>query len=479
MAWPVTNSYHEVCLTHLVWLRNDLRLDDNPALHAACQSGGPVMVVFIHDPAHEGRAGLGGARTWWLEANLHAFGQKLRQELGLTLHLYDGDSKKWLDHLTSKFAATQIYWNRSYEPAHVARDKALKQHFASKDLVVKSFAGNVLQEPFAITTGSGGPYRVFTPFWKNLAQKDIPHPLPQPKACSGPQDDEATSLADLKLHEADQGWGEKLAQYWPAGSNAGMQRFEEFVPLIGGYDEQRNRPDLPGTSKISGYLTIGALSVRRLWWLVREGLNIDDPVGNIFLSELGWRDFAQHLMFHFPTITTGNYKQEFDQFPWQEKDELFQAWKWGKTGYPIVDAGMRELYATGFMHNRLRMITASFLTKHLRLDWRHGEAWFWDCLVDADLASNTASWQWVAGSGADAAPYFRIFNPITQGEKFDPQGNYTRKYVPELAPLPNKILQKPWTCPVPPAGYPKPVVDHATARAEALASYDRMRGKQI
>jgi Deoxyribodipyrimidine photolyase len=182
-------------------------------------------------------------------------------------------------------------------------------------------------------------------------------------------------------------------------------------------------------------------------------------------------------MFHFPSITTGNYKQEFDQFPWRNDDQLLHAWKWGKTGYPIVDAGMRELYETGFMHNRLRMITASFLTKHLRLDWRHGEAWFWDCLVDADLASNTASWQWVAGSGADAAPYFRIFNPITQGEKFDPKGDYTRQYVPELSKLPNKLLQKPWTHAVPPANYPGPVVDHAMARAEALAAYDRMRGK--
>ncbi len=435
------------------------------------------MVVFIHDAAHEGRAGLGGARKWWLQENLRAFGQELRKEIGIQLHLYEGDSKTCLDELISNFSATHIYWNRSYEPAHVERDKNLKQQFSARGLVVQSFIGNVLQEPFALTTGSGGPYRVFTPFWKNLAQKEIPHPLPKPKPSSGPTDGRASGLEDLKLHDESLGWGNKLAQYWPAGSAAGMERFEQFMPYVGLYDDQRNRPDLPGTSKISGFLTLGVISVRRLWWLVRERLGVDDPVGNVFLSELGWRDFAQHLMFHFPSITTGNYKHEFDQFPWRNNDELLHAWKWGKTGYPIVDAGMRELYETGFMHNRLRMITASFLTKHLRLHWRHGEAWFWDCLVDADLASNTASWQWVAGSGADAAPYFRIFNPITQGEKFDPHGAYTRQYVPELAKLPYKLLQKPWTHAVPPANYPGPIVDHATARAEALASYDRMRGK--
>ncbi|MGC6392330.1 MAG: cryptochrome/photolyase family protein [Alphaproteobacteria bacterium] len=465
-------------MNHLVWLRNDLRLHDNPALYYACQSGAPVMVIYIFDEKHEAHAKLGGARAWWLESNLKFFQAFLYDKLGITMQFYQGDSSEIIHALIAEGLVSDISWNRSYEPKHISRDQELKSQLLAAGVSVHSYPGNVLIEPFAITTGSGGPYRVFTPFWKNISQLNIEKPLAVPSKTSMEPvkiSQRAQSIDSFKLTNSAHNWMQKLEPFWPFGEEEAFSRLNDFLPKARNYNDSRNRPDWDMTSRLSGYLTLGILSVRALWWTIKAHQQETAAQENTYLSELGWRDFAQHLMFHFPHMTTDNYKPSFDQFPWQFDQEVLKKWKNGQTGYPIVDAGMRELYQTGFMHNRVRMITASFLTKHLQHDWRHGEQWFWNCLVDADTASNTASWQWVAGSGADAAPYFRIFNPITQGEKFDPDGTYVRKFVPELKHVETKYIHKPWLSSRKPASYPSPIVDHKQARLDALKSYETIK----
>lgn len=476
----------------LVWFRKDLRLSDNPALDAALARGGPILCVFVLDEATEGAAPLGGAAGWWLHHSLAALDADIKARSG-RLILRRGDASEILPALCEETEAGAVFWNRCYEPDAIARDKALKERFRQEERDVGSFNGTLLHEPWRIKTKTGGPYGVFTPFWRaECAAGDPPQPVAAPTNLPAPEGGpDSDDLDGWRLVPSAPDWAAGFAECWTPGEAGARARLDRFLSRhAGDYEDTRNRPDDPdGTSRLSPHLAFGELSAREIWHIARDRLAASGGTGEdgvwAFLRELGWRDFNYNLLFHNPGLPAANYNGKFDAFPWREDPEALKAWQAGRTGYPMVDAGMRELWHTGFMHNRVRMIVASFLVKHLLIHWREGEAWFRDTLVDADLASNTANWQWTAGCGADAAPYFRIFNPITQGEKFDPQGDYVRRWVPELAELPLKVLHKPWTATgdvLAEAGvrlgetYPKPIVDHAEARKRALAAYEVVKG---
>lgn len=489
----------------LVWFRLDLRLSDNPALHAACADaaarGAPVLPVFILDDEDAGGSApggwapggwaAGGASRWWLHQSLTRLGAEL-EALGTRLILRRGSAADVLDALIAETGATGIHWNRRYEPWAIARDKTIKERLKEAGLTVESHKGALLNEPWEIATGSGGPYKVFTPYWKAVRARDgIEAPLPRPKAIPAmhawPNSD---TLDDWDLTPSKPDWSEGWSELWAPGTAGAGERLQGFLDgAVFDYDGQRNAPAKPGTSRLSPHLHFGEISPRQIWHaaITKSQAETGQPMSDgvfTFLSEVVWREFSHNLLYHFPHLPTEPLKEEFANFPWENAPELLQAWQRGMTGYPIVDAGMRELWATGWMHNRVRMITASFLIKDLMIHWKEGEAWFWDTLVDADLASNSASWQWVAGCGADAAPYFRIFNPVLQGEKFDPEGTYVRRWVPELAKLPKKLIQKPWEAKdteLRAAGvrlgesYPHRIVDHKAARDRALAAYKHLK----
>ena len=473
----------------IVWFRQDLRLQDNPALAAAIARGGPVIPVYILDESGEGDWPPGGASRWWLHHSLAALGAALR-ERGSRLVLARGASGAVLAGLIKATGATAVHWNRRYEPAVIARDKELK---AGLGVEAKSFNAALLFEPHTVQNKAGGPFQVFTPFWKHCLALAVEEPVklaagPLPAPAKWPRSDELKDFGLLPTIK----WDTGFAAAWVPGEPGAQARLRKFVGgAMTDYADQRNRPDLDGTSALSPYLHFGELGPRQVWAAVKasaKGSGVFPPSrgAQVFLSEVGWREFAHHLLYHFPRTPAEPLRADFAAFPWQRNAGQLKAWQRGLTGYPIVDAGMRQLWATGWMHNRVRMIVASFLVKHLRLSWQEGAAWFWDTLVDADLASNTLGWQWTAGCGADAAPYFRIFNPILQGLKFDPDGAYVRRWVPELAKLPGEYLHKPWEAPMDvlaEAGitlgrqYPHPVVDHAEAREAALAALQSMRGK--
>ena len=476
----------------LVWFRKDLRLSDNPALHSVAAKDDPTLLLFILDTQTEGALPVGGAAAWWLHHSLTALAKDIAEKGG-RLILRRGDPQAILSEITETVPLSGVAWNRCYEPDAIARDTALKTRLKDKSIPVESFNGSLLHEPWTVQKKTGGPYGVFTPFWKaELALEEPAAALPPPNAllpCSA--DIPSDSLDDWGLLPAAPNWASDFPSYWTPGEAGARDRLSDFLEdTARDYDDMRNRPDIDGTSRLSPHLAFGEVSPREIWHIARDrlrkpdGAPLDTGVWS-FLREIGWRDFNHNLLFHNPTLPTKNHDKRFDVFPWSEPDHRLTAWQRGQTGYPIVDAGMRELWATGYMHNRVRMIVASFLIKHLLLDWRHGEAWFRDTLLDADLANNTTNWQWTAGCGADAAPYFRIFNPITQGDKFDPEGVYVRKWVPELAKMPKKFLNKPWEAPTPvlhAAGvtlgktYPKPLVDHAAARARALDAFAEIKG---
>lgn len=457
----------------IVWFRTDLRLHDHAALHAACQSSGSVIPLFIHD-ATIGRP-LGANSKWWLAKSLSALNTDL-SERGSRLVYAEGETGEVLDQVIALSGAQSVHWMRSYDPLTRERDTDLKKRLSQSGITAQSHAGNLLFEPWAIESKSGGPFKVFTPFWRScLAQLPNQHPLPAPDQLN-PHDVFLSELPDLP--------SSALSDYWRPGETGALERLSEFLSnQIDGYAKLRDFPSEDKTSRLSAHLRWGEISpltILRSTLLGREAGNIPTRDADKFISELGWREFSAQLLFHNPDLPHKSLQQKFELFPWQNCPKLLAAWQAGATGYPIVDAGLRELAETGFMHNRVRMIVASFLIKHLLVDWRMGENFFWEGLVDADPANNTASWQWVAGSGADAAPYFRIFNPITQGEKFDPDGTYTRTYLPELARLPAKYLFSPWTAPqdvldesgvVLGESYPFPIVDHKTAREKALEAF--------
>jgi deoxyribodipyrimidine photo-lyase len=474
----------------IVWFRQDLRLQDNPALAAAIARGGPVVPVYILDTAGDGRWPEGGASRWWLHHSLAALDAALR-ERGSRLVLARGDSGEALRRLVKATGADAVYWNRRYEPAAIARDTALK---AGLGVEVKSFNAALLFEPHTVRNKSGGPFQVFTPFWKHCLTLEVDEPAKlSARALAAPAEwPRSLALADLQLRPTIR-WDAGLAETWTPGEAGAQARLKKFVAAaMDGYADQRNRPDIAGTSALSPHLHFGEIGPRQIWAAVKasaKGSGIFPPSrgAQVFLSEVGWREFAHHLLFHFPHTPESPLRAEFAAFPWRKDPAQLKAWQRGATGYPIVDAGMRELWATGWMHNRVRMIVASFLVKHLRLPWQEGAAWFWDTLVDADLASNTLGWQWTAGCGADAAPYFRIFNPILQGKKFDPDGAYVRRWLPELAKLPTDFLHHPWEAPaaeLAAAGirlgrdYPQPIVDHGEARAAALAALQAMPSRR-
>jgi len=474
----------------IVWFRQDLRIADNPALHAAVESGRPVIALYVLDDETPGTWRMGGASRWWLHGSLTQLARDL-ESINVPLVLRRGNSLSEVRDVVTACSAGAVFWNRLYEPFAIARDTQIKQALKASGTDVTSHKACVLFEPWEAETKSGGPYRVFSPFWRHcLRELDAPGPpLPAPKcgtlAATAPPSE---SLDDWGLLPTNPDWAGGLRDSWKPGSQSACDRLTAFLDdAVADYKDARDKPGIDGTSRLSPHLHFGEISPRHVYWGAKAQADRHPSASKSidkFIAELGWREFAYHLIYHYPSIPTDNYLDRFDAFPWREDAENLAAWQQGMTGYPMVDAGMRQLWQTGWMHNRLRMIVASFLAKHLMIDWRSGEDWFWDTLVDADLAVNAASWQWVAGSGADAAPYFRIFNPISQGGKFDPDGDYVRRYVPELAALPDKFLFSPWTAPdsvLKEAGivlgkdYPEPIVDHASARARALEGYGEIK----
>ncbi len=472
----------------VVWFRDDLRLNDNPALHLAAQTGSAVIPLFILDEESRGLRVRGGAQRWWLHHSLASLGEALSKR-GSQLVLRRGPALDALLGVIEASGAGAVHWNRRYTPGGIATDTAIKEALSARGIEVHSFAGRLIHEPARLETKAGGPYKVYTPFWRALEGGEEPRePLPAPSSLRGPKRLPASDrLKSWALLPEKPNWASEIARTWTPGEDEALARLDAFVrDGLKDYSKQRDDPgDAEGTSALSPHLAVGEISPHQVWHATRR-LPKDVARKNVvtFRREIAWREFSHYLLYRFPKLGTENYNSRFDDFEWRSDRRALKAWQQGRTGYPIVDAGMRQLWRTGWMHNRVRMITASFLTKHLLVDWREGEAWFWDTLVDADEASNASNWQWVAGSGADAAPYFRIFNPILQGEKFDPDGSYVRRFVPEVAKLPDKYIHKPWDAPdgvLEKAGvelgktYPERIVEHAGARQRALAAYDGIK----
>ena len=476
----------------ILWFRQDLRLQDNPALAAAVKNGAPIIPVFILDDEGEGRWKAGGASRWWLHHSLTSLDASLRN-IGSRLVIANGNSAHVLEQLARETNATAVYWNRRYEPLVIARDSAIKTLLSEADVEAKSFNGALLNEPHTVANKEGKPFQVFTPYWRNCLTLDVEAPLKfKAKSLLAPDAwPHSLDIADLDLLPAIN-WDGGLRATWEPGEAGAAKRMKQFMKgAVHAYADTRNLPDRDSTSMLSPWLHFGEISPRQVWAAVealsKESLVFPPSEGaRVFLAEVGWREFGYYLLYHFPHTTEHPLRKEFEHFPWatDPKGTKLRAWQRGLTGYPIVDAGMRQLWETGWMHNRVRMVVASFLVKHLRLPWLHGAEWFWDTLVDADLASNTLGWQWTAGCGADASPYFRIFAPVLQGKKFDVNGDYVRRYVPELAQLPTEYIHAPWEAPaevLAAAGvtlggnYPKPIVDHAAARDSALAAFKQLR----
>lgn len=465
--------------TALVWLRRDLRLKDNPALAKAIADGYEPLLVYVHAPHEEKPWAPGQASLVWLHYSLQQLAIDIEQ-LGGKLHIASGDSLSTLLSYQQQSGAQALYFNSLYEPGVQSRDAKVQAAFEQKGLPVNRFNSMLLVEPWHIQTGSGTPYKVFTPFWRNvLSQLQIRAEYPAPKhltAFNGISSEDLDRLALLPRKD----WHSGFWQHWQPGECGAHEMLEIFCDsAINGYKLQRNLPDRTGTSKLSPHLHFGEISVHQIWrkissMKISEAQNED--VKHYF-SELGWREFSYHLLHHFPQSSDHNLNPKFDYFNWAKPDPLLlEKFKRGQTGVPIIDAGMRELWHTGWMHNRVRMIVASFLCKNLRYHWLEGAHWFWDTLVDADLASNSQGWQWTAGTGCDAAPYFRIFNPVTQSERFDPKASYIKRWVPELASMPVPLVFSPWLKPsitqALAPDYPcAPIVDLAESRNQALAAY--------
>ena len=450
----------------IVWFRQDLRLSDNPALRAAVVSGAPIIPLSILDDAAAGDWPWGGASRWWLHHSLTALDKALKGHLVLK----KGDAAKIILALVKQTDADAIVWNRCYEPSMVERDHKLADALAEQGVPVTTFNAALLHEPWELKTKTGKPFRVFTPFWKAMRQKDVdkPHPAPRNIKFHRVKGD---SLKSWKLLPTRPDWAKEFD--WTPGEAGAQDALYDFLDDIADYGAARDLPGRDGTSRLSPHLHWGEISPRQIWHAVSTHGHSEGT--QIFLKELGWREFCTQLLFHNPQLPTKPLDTRFAKFQWRHSEKDFTAWTRGHTGIPIVDAGMRQLWQTGWMHNRVRMIVASFLIKHLGIHWAKGEAWFWDCLVDADLSNNSANWQWVAGCGADAAPFFRIFNPVLQGEKFDRTGAYVRKFVPELAQVPDRYLHKPWEMNAPPANYPKPIVDLKVGRDRALAAFRALK----
>ena len=475
--------------TAIVWFRRDLRLTDNPALAAACERAQHVVALYVHAPDEEGEWRHGGASRWWLHHSLARLDASLRARGG-ALVLRSGNTLQALLAVAGETGARQVYWNRIYDPVLVARDTGIKAALNESGFECESFNAALLHEPWEVRTGAGEPYRVFTPFWRSCAARldALPHPLPPPASIPAPATAPSSQALD-ELHLLPSiGWDSGLLAAWTPGEDAALDRIDAFAAgAVAGYPEGRNRPDHADTSRLSPHLHFGEIGPRQCVAALRNAL-VERPgaqgATEGFVRQLGWREFAHHLLHHYPHTATAPLDARFESFPWQPNAVWLEAWQRGRTGFPIVDAGMRELWTTGWMHNRVRMIVASLLTKNLRQHWLEGARWFWDTLVDADLPNNTLGWQWTAGCGADAAPYFRIFNPMLQNERYDPDRAYVRRWVPELAALPDNYIHRPWEAPaavLAAAGvelgrtYPGPIVDFRASRQAALDGYARVR----
>ncbi len=470
----------------VVWFRRDLRLSDNPALSAAVAEGAPVVPVFILGSEEEGGYPSGAASLLWLHRSLTELDRALRKA-GSRLVIRRGPSLQVLRELSGQIGASCVYWNRINEPAAGRRDAEVTRGIADGGGKTETFNGSLLFEPGDVCTSGGGPYRVFTPFWKKCRSlSEPPSPLRAPRAVQGPSSWPGSLPLEDVSREAGPGGFDGIRMTGNPGEKGAITLLARFLDdPLSGYPENRDRPDLPGTSRLSPHLHFGEISPRQIWHAVSAKV-VSDPSRGVergaeaFLRQIGWREFAHHLLHHFPDTLTLPLREQFAAFPWRYEEKALAAWQRGETGYPIVDAGMRELLGSGWMHNRVRMIVASFLVKDLLLPWQEGARWFLERLFDADLANNTLGWQWVAGCGADAAPFFRIFNPMGQGKRYDPHGDYVRKWLPELADLPSKWIHCPWQAPedvLTDAGvtlgktYPQPIVDHASARERALKAW--------
>jgi deoxyribodipyrimidine photo-lyase len=474
--------------TAIVWFRRDLRVADNPALLAAVAAAERVIPLHIHAPMTGGHWPVGSASRWWLHHSLKALDGELRK-LGSRLVIRQGGLFQTLAKLMAETGAEAVYWNRVYEPGAIIRDKEIKRVLREEGFTVETSNSALLYEPWAILKGGGEPYRVFTPFWKALQRTGLDlEPEPAPEAMP-PVPDEVLSVELDRLQLLPRiAWDGGFYETWQVGEAAARRRLSEFIDDgLAGYKELRDRPDLPATSRLSPHLRFGEISPRQIVHTIRRNCPPHAEAGaEAYIREIAWREFAYHLLYHFPHTADEPLDARFAAFPWAENHgAALAAWQQGRTGFPIVDAGMRELWHTGWMHNRVRMIAASLLTKNLLIPWQEGARWFWDTLVDADLANNTLGWQWTAGCGADAAPYFRVFNPVLQGEKFDPEGTYVRRWVTELARLPAACLHKPWQAPeavLAAAGvrlgatYPRPMVDLQGSRERALVAFGRIKG---
>lgn len=468
----------------IYWFRDDLRLADNPGLAAAHATGKPLVAVYVLDEESREARPMGGASKWWLYKSLRALSERIAAKGG-KLILRRGKAEDVIAGLLDETGAEAVFWNRRYTPARKI-DERIKAALKASGVEAHSFNGSLLAEPFAIKTGSGGDFKVFTPFWKALqATVEIPQPAPEPRTFIAGPNVKSDDIDDWALHPTKPDWSGGLAEAWTPGELGARKRLREFLSgPIADYAAGRDRPDQDGTSRLSPYLHFGEISPHQIWRAATHAMEAGEaPAKDVqkFLSEVAWRDFSHHLLYHDPQMGRLSWRRQFDNIDWRKgtKAEL-EAWKRGRTGYPIIDAGMRQLWATGWMHNRVRMIVASFFAKDLLVHWRTGEEWFWDTLVDADEANNANGWQWTAGTGADAAPYFRVFNPVLQGEKFDPEGDYVRRWVPELGDLAAKWIHKPWEAPASAldlAGvqlgesYPEPIIDHDFARKRALETY--------
>ncbi len=472
--------------TALFWFRHDLRLADNPGLTAAAKYGDVVALYIVDDSLPWP---MGGASRWWLHHSLSKLAADLKKH-GVPLILQKGKAETLVPELAKQLKAEHVFWNRCYEPASIARDTSIKKTLQQNGHSVESFNASLLVEPWTIKNTQGNPFRVYTPFAKMVLRDTISAPTKAPTGMKGVAGAEKLGLGlnDLELLPTRPNWAKGFE--WKIGEAAAMAKLSDFLDdTVRDYAHMRDRPDIDGTSSLSPYLRFGEISPRQIFHAAMQ-LHKRAPEMTIgtdkFVSEILWREFCYHLLFHSPKLPEEPLNPAFAHFPWQPDAKLLTAWQKGLTGIPIIDAGMRQLWQTGWMHNRVRMLVASFLIKNLLQPWQAGEAWFWDCLLDADLANNSGGWQWVAGSGADASPYYRIFNPVLQGEKFDAEGNYVRRYVPELARLPADIIHAPWKAGSETlrrfgvelgANYPKPIVDPGKSRERALAAYQHMKNE--
>ena len=476
----------------LFWFRRDLRLQDNPALRWAVSRDKPVYCIYIHSNCVDDEWSLGGASKWWLHHSLQALAISLKA-VDSRLHLFTGDPEKKIEQIVKDTGATAIAWNRRYEPESINLDKKLKARFTSIGLEVHSAPGNLSHEPWQVQREGKYPYRVFTAYWR----ASLKHPsLPvTPTVKKIPQSTKSHKIkGECTLDELDLlpvlPWAAQFPDHWQPGEKGAAANLRSLLKnRISSYDTDRDIPASPGTSRLSPHLAFGEISPRQINAAVARKINnktlaADDNV-ETFLKEIGWREFAYHLLYNFPHTVDEPLDKRFSKFPWKKiKPDTLRDWQQGNTGIPLVDAGMRQLWQTGWMHNRVRMVVGSLLIKNIGYHWQEGARWFWDTLVDADLASNTMGWQWVAGSGADAAPYFRVFNPIRQGERFDPAGEYIRQWVPEISGLPDKHIHSPWTASpteleqaaiILGVTYPHPLVDLKTTRVEALDRFAKIK----